>query len=85
MDIEKNVKIPTERVQGGGMPQKYPFDKMEVGDSFVATGKMGADLSGSLTYWSVKLGRKFKGTLHEADGTRVQKNGKDGLRVFRIK
>lgn len=32
--IEKNITIPI-RKKGGGIAAKYPFDSMEVGDSFL--------------------------------------------------
>jgi hypothetical protein len=32
--IDKNIPIP-KGIHGGGPPCKYPFDDMEVGDSFL--------------------------------------------------
>lgn len=64
--IDKDVPIPTG---GKGRPSEYPFDQMEVGDSFAIplTGehnKSGQDLSASrLTsaarHRAVRLGFKF--------------------------
>lgn len=34
-EIESNVEIPKRRHNGGGRTSKYPFARMEVGDSFV--------------------------------------------------
>ena len=32
--IEKNISIP-KSIHGGGAPNKYPFENMEIGDSFL--------------------------------------------------
>lgn len=47
--IEKNVPIPTIRAK-----TKYPFDKMNVGDSFVINKKTNA-ASVTVAYWKKKL------------------------------
>jgi len=69
-----------------GASPKYPFELLDVGDSFVIQGKNSADISGSMNYWNAKLApRKFKGSVRDEDGERVTKNGKDGIRVMRVK
>ena len=67
--IEKNVPIP-ERF---GRCKRYPFEKMEVGDSFLAPLDQIESARQSSYYWARKHGRKYK--------TQRQENG---FRIWRI-
>lgn len=66
--IEKGIPMPrTSRA--------YPFEAMEVGDSFWIHRK---SISTMMTYWQKKLKFKFAARTVEKDGQR-------GLRVWRVK
>lgn len=58
--IEKNVPLPTNTVKA-----KYPFEAMEVGDSFFVDRKP-ATLYGAARRAAVRLTRKF--AVREAEG-----------------
>lgn len=68
-EIEKGIPVPTTR-QGN---YKYPWDEMEVGDSFFIKGKVRAQIAPSIKRIEVTRGVKF--TAHQVE---------DGLRVWRI-
>lgn len=61
MKIEKSVPLP----KGRGNRIDYPFDKMEVGDSFVAEIET---VRGSSFYYGSKNNKKFV-TRKQKDGT----------------
>ena len=70
--IEKNVPIPVRKA----LNRKYPFDRMEVGDSFFATGTKQSAITGAFNFYHPK---KFS--------CRTQKDDKGnfvGVRVWRI-
>lgn len=75
--IEKNVAIPTiERPNRKTGAYKYPFAKMEVGDSFfvpINREKELKSVASSSSLYGSKLGRKF--TTRKVVG---------GVRVWRI-
>lgn len=86
MQIDKNIKRATKKVQKGGMPAIYPFAEMDKGDSFAVAMRNQSFISGSIAYWNKKLAPvKFKATMYEANGKRVMVNGEVGVRVFRDK
>lgn len=64
IEIEKNIPIPTAS-------PKYPFSKMDVGDSFLTTEK---SVRSSCVIYSKKTGVKF--SCYVVDG---------GVRVWRVK
>ena len=66
-EIEKNIEIPASK-------SKYPFDKMMVGDSFLAVGETGNGLSNSAHHFGKLHSMKFKTMRTEGD-----------IRVWRIK
>lgn len=52
MNVEKNIPIPPDIRNGGHGKRKYPFNVMEVGDSFLAPikeGKRASDVINALT------------------------------------
>ena len=66
--IEKNVPMPkTSRVS------KYPFDKLEVGDSFLVAGGKKGTVAAAANAAAKRLERKFTVRVVE-----------DGVRVWRI-
>lgn len=73
--IEKGVPIPP----GGGRPTApYPFDKMEVGDSFFTAGeKAQSRISNSAKNYATKKGVKFTTRT-------VTEGGVKGARIWRI-
>ena len=72
--IEKGVKIPEVHSK-----TKYPWDKMEVGDSVLILAEKGQSLfdlkrkvGPSARYYGDKTGKKFKTlTIREENGVRV--------------
>lgn len=74
--IDKGVPIPKPRLGSGGRPEKYPWMRMEVGDSFyVAAGGRTLDaaqagVSGLAIGAAKRLGRKYT-TRREGAGVRV--------------
>ena len=54
IQIEKGVPVPKART-----PMKYPFEKMEVGDSFFVPKSQG-NVSSAAVYWQKRhKGRRF--------------------------
>lgn len=80
--IEKGIPLPG--TPGRGRRSKYPLDAMKKGDSFFVQkngedlGKLQTSLAGSCQYKSKKTGRCF--TTRQ-----VKDNGKEGVRVWRVK
>lgn len=68
MKIEKDIPVPEERVK-----HSYPFDGMQVGDSFLVTDSNLAQVCNAHGRAGRRLGRKFT-------ARRVE----DGIRVWRI-
>lgn len=68
--IEKGVEMPKGRQ---GRKQIYPWDDMEVGDSFKVQGKSQKDLSPSASFAGKRRGKKF--SARNVDG---------GVRVWRV-
>jgi hypothetical protein len=56
-EIEKNIPAPEHT--GGGARPKYPFAKMEIGDSFFAPKMSARALSNSAQWHANKTGKKF--------------------------
>ena len=74
--IEKNIKI------SGPGPNKYPYAKMKVGDSFFVKAEDGEDLKrlcktvrGATSYWIYKKGMDIQTRMCEEEG---------GIRVWRV-
>lgn len=61
--IEKNVPLP-------GVAATYPFEQMEVGDSFFAEGKTANQLQNAASHWRKRKGWKFA-TRTEEGGARI--------------
>lgn len=80
-EIEKGVTIPQHRHQYG--KSKYPFMKMEVGDSFfVTTGNSTpARKQSALTSRALQVSKKFGGRFSVR---KVTENGVTGYRVWRV-
>ena len=69
--IDKDIPLPRHS-------SFYPFQEMEVGDSFIVTKKSRPTIAGIARYWSKKLDYKFS--------TReVVEKGVEGVRVWRTK
>jgi len=71
--IEKDVPLPGRKV-GHGRPQKYPFDAMEVGDSFFIPGAKISLLGGPISR-AVKRNPGTKWAGRKVNG---------GVRVWRV-
>ena len=71
--IEKGVPVPPKS-RNGGRKLKYPFDQMEVGDSFAANAPQNTVLSSARAYARRNPGMTF--TTREID--------KKSCRVWRI-
>ena len=67
--IEKGIPIPKKF----GTCAKWPFEKMEIGDSFLMPELAAQQASGRAGYWARKMGHKY--TCREVEG---------GTRVWRI-
>lgn len=70
-EIEKNIPIPNPEV---GRNRLYPFDDLEIGDSFFVPNKTRHDFSGPLHQASQRT--KFKFSVRSVDG---------GVRIWRVK
>jgi len=78
---DRKIKIDEERIPipapntgpKRGKAFKYPFHKLEVGESFYVENLQSRNLGGSVTYASKVLGRKF--TTRSMEG---------GVRVWRV-
>lgn len=66
-EIEKSIPFPHEA-------KKYPFDEMDVGDSFFVPNKKSGAISGSKQIAQRRTGFKF-----------VCRNVDGGVRVWRVK
>lgn len=65
--IEKGIPLPKQN----GRAVRYPFDGMEINDSFYVPGiKSSADIRGSIGYAMAKRGWKFA-CRKDGDGVRV--------------
>lgn len=78
MDIEKGVPLP-DPMPRGGRPPKYPFGKMEVGDSILVDGS-GASQDKCSAYSSAisygrRNGKKFSGRLIAPGTVRIWRAG----------
>lgn len=69
--IEKGVPLPTNK-------SKYPFAKMEIGDSFVVNETTPSRTSTYAHYAGKRLGMKFTVRTVEEEGRKV-------IRVWRVK
>ena len=62
--IDKNVPMPTGRNTSGN---SYPFEGMEVSDSFFVEGKTRAQMDNACGHW-----RKIKGWKFTVEGNRTE-------------
>ena len=84
-EIEKGKGINERDYHKKGRPWKYPYNAMEIGDSFTLASKTASDISGSLTYANRKLAPAlFKASLYDENGERIIKNGVGAVRVMRV-
>ena len=75
--IDKNIPIPK---YGRGKRPKYPFENMEVGDSFEAgdySRDIANSLNGSAKSWCRYMNRRWKFT--------IRKTLDNKIRIWRIK
>lgn len=79
MTIEKGIPIPPD-CRNGGKPRKYPFDEMEIGDSFLCHGPSPSTIMNRLmaaaSNYRKRNQNEFKIATRSMD---------DGVRVWRIK
>jgi len=71
-DIEKGVPLPEKNVRW-----KYPFDELEVGDSFFVANKDTTQLSALCKRAGSRLDARFV-------TAKATKQGKEGVRVWRM-
>lgn len=79
--IEKGIPIPRKKVPGSppdprgkyATRQYYPWNEMEVGDSFLVTNRKASTLSASMTSATRRTGFKFTARTLEK-----------GVRIWRI-
>lgn len=69
--VEVEVGVPIAP-KGPGRPTKYPWRKMEVGDSFFAEGASVKNFHAAAWRWGKALGRKFLLRQHR-NGVRVHR------------
>lgn len=69
--IEKNIPMPPK---GSGRPLRYPFDKLEIGDSFVIPTKDYNSVNAAARQYGKRCGMRF--TFRKIDDATA--------RVFRI-
>jgi hypothetical protein len=78
--IEKNIQIPKSK--GAGAPLKYPFNKLNIGDSFFipfnkdSKLNLGNSLRISAILWAKRNNPKIRFTTRSSNG---------GIRIWRIK
>jgi hypothetical protein len=70
--IEKDVPLPEKNVRW-----KYPFDQMEVGDSFFVVNKDTTQMSALCK----RAGKRLEGRFVTA---KSEKDGQSGVRVWRM-
>lgn len=75
-DFKIDKSFPMPKKTGKGRPCIYPWDKMEVGDSFFVQGKTHSGLQVSATLWAERNGFDWKF---------VQRRENDGFRIWRVK
>jgi hypothetical protein len=68
MKIDKNIPVNQD---GRGRKQIYPFDTLDVGDSFFVKNKTSRDISGSINQARKKHPKKKFKSLTLQDGVRV--------------
>jgi hypothetical protein len=66
-EVQKNIPIPSAAKTD--KRKKYPFDEMDVGDSFFVANMTARALSNSSQWHANKTGKKFT-CATEADGAR---------------
>ncbi len=65
IEIEKNQVIPAT-IQNLGRRERYPWSKMEVGDSFFIPDGNRSRIAGAASHAARRLGRKF--VVRSVDG-----------------
>lgn len=70
--IDKGIPLPEKHVRW-----KYPFDQMEVGDSFFVVNKDTTQMSALCKRAGKRLERRFV-------TAKVEQNGESGCRVWRM-
>ncbi len=75
LPIDKHIPVP---IRHGGRSAIYPWDKMNVGDSFFVPGKTYYQVSGSVNY------HRIKHPGWKMSGRNLTENGVAGVRFWRI-
>jgi hypothetical protein len=79
--IEKGIDIPKSTNNGKrGNPRRYPFDKMEIGDSFFVESKNLSKARNSITSCAAIYTKK-----HNPEAKFMSLTIENGIRVWRIK
>jgi hypothetical protein len=78
--LDADVPVPTKR--GGGRCAKYPFNHLQLNESFFVQNMKSSDMGGTVAYWQKKLGRKFK---LQARTEIVSGKEIPGVRIWRVK
>ncbi len=78
MQILTNIPMPPNLELGRGRPPKWPYDKLQVGESFFATNISMLSLKSSASKAGTKLKCSFRVRPWEMDGV-------SGYMVWRIK
>lgn len=83
--IKVESGVPMVKRTARGERGKYPFAQLDVGESFFVPSMTTHQFSGNLFYWNGKGdGKSFKAAGRDDDGKPITKNGKHGVRVWRI-
>lgn len=72
--IDKDVPLP----EGAARSTTYPFEDMEINDSFFVPGKNSDQLTNAASHWRKKNGWSFACRNTEEEGVK-------GARVWRVK
>ena len=84
--IEKGVPMPDSRASTGSV---YPFEEMEVGDSFFAPGKTRQQMDNTCGHWRKKNNWRFTLQYREERSSIINERGQpedvtvSGTRVWR--
>ena len=67
-----------------GRPPKYPFDILEIGESFFISNIKNSQFQSTMRYWNSRDTRQFVITSRESHGGLLKENGVTGIRITRV-
>jgi hypothetical protein len=76
IEIDKGIPMPPGNNPGRGRKRIYPWQGMEVGDSFFVAGKKHTNITGALSYRTKRFGYRYACRLGIEGGIA-------GIRVWR--